>query len=41
MMGKFFEQCMYAQKHNIYIGRNLSIIDRGLAIKTTYIAIHL
>ena len=31
-MGKFFEQCIYAQKHNIYKGRNLSIIGRGLAI---------
>ena len=30
-MDKFFEQCMYAQKHNIYIGRNLSIIGQGLS----------
>ena len=26
-MGKFFEQCMYAQKYNIYVGRNMSMVN--------------
>ena len=34
IMGKFFEQYMYAQKHNIYIDRNLSIIGWGLVIQS-------